>query len=295
MPKSCGLTDEEATVRDGKSLPRVLPVVSTDLHFHSRMLTALTCLLDLKGLDASLALTHSPLPLPALPAGSLPRFWNHPVHTRGILPSCNSGPSLFTQPGANRDPRRSWLHWQHQRQKNAKQKQGTLFRGKWAPFLSRPCLTPWARAECGNTAIRDRTEAPQAAMETQAPVTLGHCNIPPHPPFKFLQIVCTSLFNHLSNCSANQYIFFEHINKHYPWCWGEDADYNNLPSICSDGKDRYIARQFQDIVIGVQEEGSALEKHKGGHRDVLIQWVREGFLEEVTPKPRPKHTTGSLQ
>lgn len=151
--------------------------------------------------NTCLALTHFPLQLAALPTHNWrkchmvsPSTLRAALFTPGKnFPIAALSQSLFTQPGTNRDPRSSWLCWQHQGQKNAKQEQQILSRRKWAPSSGRPHLTFWTIIECGNMVEKqywsvsccNGNEGSQFSLEQTSPTS----------SFKLWHTLCSTLLN----------------------------------------------------------------------------------------------------
>lgn len=153
--------------------------------------------------NTCLALTHFPLHLAALPTHNQRKCHLLSPYTLGaalftpetIRPTATLSQSLFTQPGTNRDPRSSWLCWQHQGHKNAKQEQWILSRRKWAPSSGRPHLTFWAIAECGNIIEKQNWGVLTCHANEWSHVSLEQ--ISPTSPFKFWHTLCSTSLNYL--------------------------------------------------------------------------------------------------
>lgn len=144
-------------------------------------------------------------------------FRTAPSTPEAFFPDVTLAWSLFTQPSANRDPRSSWLPWQQQRQKNAKETQWILSRGKWAPGLSRPCLTLRKQELNVGTWLRE-IEWRRPKLPWKHGQVLGAL-CPFSSPFpsnshKLSALVCLAI--HLFTYPIN--IFFEHAS-YVKWCW----------------------------------------------------------------------------
>lgn len=169
-----------------------------------------------------------------------------------------------------------------------------IFQRKMGFLLSRPCMTSWARAECGNMAERDRAEMPCTTMENGQVFHWRTVRSFLASTFIFFQSVHTKLFNDWFIYSSNQCIFWaciicqipcmvlerwwrirktcELVARVFLW-WGTQVNNQAMPTHC----DRCFGRRK-----------CAMEAQGGCRNKCQAMWVQEGFLEEVTSKLRPE-------